>query len=599
MPIVQVDVLNQFDDLAYKRDDGVTIRPTFGMFDVVRAGGETYVLGAFTDGLGLAFVEPNGGLSFLGPVGAWYDELEKHRFKVTSVEAMETGGSDIVYVNGPWTIMENGRAVDTGRGVAVLSVGEGGAVSLETTVAPPVPKNFNFETSPFGAQPTVISAYGKTYLVASDAYADRESVFALGADGTPDLLYFEKTSDDGRATRLAASVDGRPFVLTVFPFTESGIEVEKLKENGTLAPAFKTLPDEPSIYNRLVGPSASAEVDGRTFVFVAEATGGTVAAFDMDRKGTLSLVEHQTQVRASHLETFEQEGRTYLAAVNQTTVGIYEISAGGALTEVDRFTPEGTTGIVQGLEAVDLGDTQYLFTAALATDSLRSFRFVPLDERIVGGGRQVAGTEGDDQILAGRGNDVVRAGPGEDMADGGTGRDKVFGEAGDDHLSGGDDNDKLYGGTENDFLFGGGGKDRIWGEDGNDFARGGEGNDRLFGGSGVDRLHGDAGKDTLKGGEGNDSLADGTGRDVLYGEGGQDTFVLVVDRHRDVIADYEDETDLIDLRDAGRKLEFSDLAITQEGDDVLIGYGRDSVLVKAADGELRTFEFSQGDFLFA
>lgn len=69
--------------------------------------------------------------------------------------------------------------------------------------------------------------------------------------------------------------------------------------------------------------------------------------------------------------------------------------------------------------------------------------------------------------------------------------------------------------------------------------RGGAGNDTLLAGQGDDGLFGDAGRDSLDGGVGDDTLAGGTGSDVfVIGRGSGD----------DLVADFQDGFDIIDLR---------------------------------------------------
>ena len=81
----------------------------------------------------------------------------------------------------------------------------------------------------------------------------------------------------------------------------------------------------------------------------------------------------------------------------------------------------------------------------------------------------------------------------------------------------------------------------------------GAGSDSAAGGSGDDTILGGAGGDTLLGEFGIDSIVGGLGRDILFGGAGADLFVFVgvtdsTGTNRDLIKDFEDGLDRIDLR---------------------------------------------------
>lgn len=178
------------------------------------------------------------------------------------------------------------------------------------------------------------------------------------------------------------------------------------------------------------------------------------------------------------------------------------------------------------------------------------------DDVIYGGpGADVLrGGDGEDRLFGDSGNDLLRGDRGNDRLDGGDGHDTLYGDSGNDTLRGGSGNDLLYGGLDDDLLNGGGGRDTLHGDSGNDTLLGRGGADVLFGGRGNDLLDGGAGDDQLNGGDGNDTLIGGTGRDILTGGAGADLFVFLSPADsgtkastRDVITDFEQRTDLIDL----------------------------------------------------
>ena len=129
-----------------------------------------------------------------------------------------------------------------------------------------------------------------------------------------------------------------------------------------------------------------------------------------------------------------------------------------------------------------------------------------------------------------------------------------------------------------------------------DTLSGGAGNDTLAGGGGNDTLAGDAGNDTLTGGDGNDTLSGGTGNDTLAGDGGNDIFVWADGDGTDTISDFQTGLDRIDLTGASGVFRFSDLALTDQGSDVLISLAGGGGLLLTG---LEPGNLSAGDFIFA
>jgi Ca2+-binding RTX toxin-like protein len=90
-------------------------------------------------------------------------------------------------------------------------------------------------------------------------------------------------------------------------------------------------------------------------------------------------------------------------------------------------------------------------------------------------------------------------------------------------------NDTVIGSTDSELILGNEGQDSI---------SGGEGNDSLFGGKGNDQLFGDAGDDFLLGDRDNDTLTGGLG---------SDTFALSTGGGLDIITDFENTIDYIQV----------------------------------------------------
>lgn len=169
------------------------------------------------------------------------------------------------------------------------------------------------------------------------------------------------------------------------------------------------------------------------------------------------------------------------------------------------------------------------------------------------GDDRIDGDAGNDTINGGIGVDTVFAGAGVDVVNGGTGNDILVGEAGNDTLNGGDNNDSIDGGADNDTL------------------TGGTGLDFLQGGIGNDSLSGDADADTLNGGDGTDSLTGGSGGDTMTGGAGVDTFFFSAGSGVDVITDFQDNIDKLNLASyAGAT--FANTIIQQSGANTIVSF---------------------------
>lgn len=209
-------------------------------------------------------------------------------------------------------------------------------------------------------------------------------------------------------------------------------------------------------------------------------------------------------------------------------------------------------------------------------------------DRLAGddGANVINGLGGADYIAGGAGNDTLFGGSGSDMVGGGVGDDSVFG---------GDDADILTGGIGNDTVYGGSGADMVGGGAGNDSLFGGTDGDLLTGGAGNDTLSGEAGQDWLRGGDGNDILIGGADLDVLTGGAGADIFTATRGMGGDLVEDFTDGVDRIDVRDLGIRT-ISQMTIVGGPEATLISFGGENlmVLLKVAPGSLGTTDFIFG-----
>ena len=97
------------------------------------------------------------------------------------------------------------------------------------------------------------------------------------------------------------------------------------------------------------------------------------------------------------------------------------------------------------------------------------------------------------------------------------------------------------------------------------------GNDTLTGGDSADELYGFEGNDRITGGKGNDTIVGGAGDDTLTGGMHSDVFFVAFDFGQDVITDFDDNADTVEIRN-GSISDFSDIQarMTQVGPDTVL-----------------------------
>lgn len=212
-----------------------------------------------------------------------------------------------------------------------------------------------------------------------------------------------------------------------------------------------------------------------------------------------------------------------------------------------------------------------------------------------GGMDSLYGGADDDTIDAGGGADLAEGGSGSDSIAGGEGNDTLRGGVGNDELSGSEGEDFLIGQSGNDLMFGGADSDRLLGGTGLDTIFGDDGDDRIFAGIGADLASGGAGDDLVVGNDGRDTLLGGTGNDTLVGGTSADVFAFEPASGQDIIRDWEDGVDLIDL--SAFSTSFADLFIEEVGLNVRISVGADSVDSITVISSLASM-FGAEDFIF-
>ncbi len=145
---------------------------------------------------------------------------------------------------------------------------------------------------------------------------------------------------------------------------------------------------------------------------------------------------------------------------------------------------------------------------------------------------------------------------------------------------------QIEGNSGDNLINGGAGEEEI---------RGRSGNDTLNGNGGDDRLRGDKGDDVLNGGSGNDRLRGDHGNDTLTGGTGSDRFIFNFQGGNDIVTDYDDAADRLDVSNFGfdNAQQVIDNA-DQVGDDVVITL-MNGITVRLEDTSVS--ELDAGDFI--
>jgi aryl-phospho-beta-D-glucosidase BglC (GH1 family) len=222
----------------------------------------------------------------------------------------------------------------------------------------------------------------------------------------------------------------------------------------------------------------------------------------------------------------------------------------------------------------------------------------------------IVGNTGADRLFGLSGNDTLMGGQGDDTLDGGIGQDKMAGGEGDDLYLVDDPADAVSeaGGSGVDtvktsllhFTLSDGVENLVM--TGNAaMGIGSASANQLTGGAGGDILAGLGGNDILRGGRGNDRLLGGSGNDTLTSGAGRDLVVLARGGGADVVTDFTDRQDRLDvtaygyhsLDDLGKA--GGSIGTVADGTLIVLDRAGDQVLLTGVAAGLIT----AADFLFA
>ncbi|MCP5073070.1 MAG: calcium-binding protein [Rhodobacteraceae bacterium] len=280
-------------------------------------------------------------------------------------------------------------------------------------------------------------------------------------------------------------------------------------------------------------------VTGGTGLLVVSSISTDVA---LNNSGTLSGTSGSGILVTAIGSRFEINNTGEISGIGSAISHQATVGGGTALDIVNAGQIVGH--ISGGLAEVNLTNTGSVFgdvNTGGSADTVINSGLISGDVDLGGGGDTFKLKEGGQvlgDVVGGAGNDQLTGNSGDNDMSGGNNNDVLRGKAGEDTLNGDNGDDELRGGKDEDTLDGGVGTDDLYGGSGDDSLSGGENVDNLYGGKGDDNLSGDGGGDNLDGGRGDDTLTGG---------GGADTFIFGLKSDNDVITDFTDGTDQIDL----------------------------------------------------
>lgn len=326
-------------------------------------------------------------------------------------------------------------------------------------------------------------------------------------------------------------------------------------------------------------------------------------AFQIDTEIVAQFTVTAAQIRFSGEDGFRA---AYFAAAGSQFQfipgGGASFSITGTIGAFHQYQPGSWSDLIYTVEGLSLDANMVAADPDVTAEDFLGFFYGGSD--VFNGSDQgdvISGFSGDDLMIGNAGGDLLAGNRGADTLTGGGGADTLAGGWGADVLRGGAGQDSLIGNSGRDLLEGGRGHDFLTGGSGADTLAGGWGADVLEGMGGNDLLESGPGDDLLEGGAGDDTLAGGGGADILEGGPGADVFVFASfgqsrpgAGRRDVITDFDDSLDRIDLSDIavedayiGLSLSDGSFSLTPPGDasffDILLFLGetQDGMVLRA------------------
>lgn len=421
---------------------------------------------------------------------------------------------------------------------------------------------------------TTFSIGGTTFVLPAGNFDDNQVVYELDTDGNfivSDSYTAPATFQNWLVTE-AVDIGGNSFLFGSI-WAETGLFQFDISGTGDLIDPVLH-PDSGVLYLGDVVAIHTADLHGKTFLFVASGVDAGVHCYEVGAGGSLTLRYSLPPSEGgfsgiADIASIDVGGeRSFIVVASSGTDSllVYRVSEGGKLQHVETLTDTAETRFagVTAVETFEFEGRQYVLAAG-SDDGVTLFE---IDYR----GRLKVLTTVEDTALLSLQNvtdiEVVEI----------SGELHIFVSSG------------VESGITQFVLDLPGGANLI---------RGGESVDILNGTAADDTIFGHGLADELFGHDGDDRLVDGLGPDVLWGGAGADIFEFVKDNRTDWIMDYEIGIDRIDLSGYALLYNIADLVITSTANGATILVGEDKIRIESIDGTPITADmFAQDDFIF-
>ncbi len=474
---------------------------------------------------------------------------------------------EIALINGQWRLYS---ASESNFGLGAFTLNGTGALSALDAL------NYGASSGTLGVTQINISNIGGVdVLIPTGRYDNRIALHSLDSAGQFDTST-GPSGGPGAVNRTASINVGGTTYAFVAELNGNGFSTYQIPANLQMSyltnrvdTAFTHIGD----ITDLVTTSAF----GKSFLFASSGFDAGVTVYTVGTGGTLS--EHQSIGATSGLGIAAPSDMAtaqigsdlflLLASAQSNSLTVFDVSKYGRLQVVDHLTDNGETVLedVSSVETVNF-DGRTFVLAGGAEGGVSLFELLPLVGRL-----KFIESLADTETLSLQGVTDIEA-----EVIGGQVHVYVSSSSEDGittfTLDIGDNDAPLVGTKHSDTITG------TWR------------NDLILG---LDR------NDTLSGWGGNDKLVDGTGADVLIGGAGADVFCFVVDEMVDTIDDFTPGTDKIDLSETQMLYSISQIDLVEQDWGVLLVHGRDRIklLDNARGGDLDVTDILESDFVFS
>ncbi|MEO0342952.1 MAG: hypothetical protein AAF198_05895 [Pseudomonadota bacterium] len=472
---------------------------------------------------------------------------------------------------------------------------------------------------------------GELHMVVGGAATGAMSLYSLSAD-TANLV---DTMDDSPTSGTAYMADFQVFEDTtmgaaIIPFgrADDGATLLNLSGDGIETPQTDLFEGAPVTNAHQITVGEVVTHKGSSLIFYANSTGDGVHRLEVQENG--SMVEKATFADdetlplgdVSAIASYYQKGKAYVVAASgfDDGIAVFKVGGLGNLVFKAQIEPGDGSGFdtISAMTVVDTGALKFLVVAASGSNSLTVYE--------IGSGANLfetdhildSGTTRFQNVTELVGFDlngrafVIAAGSDDgftlfEVLPGGTlfSHETLIDDF-DTALTNISDLDVFIAGEMITLAVASEGENGIslFEIDMSDIDAPIIGTNRhdtsLVGDGGNNVIDGKRNSDHLFGEGGDDILVDGAGKDYMTGGAGTDIFRFVDDGRRDLILDFEQNIDLIDLSQIGGIYAFSDLEITLSGNVTIIKGGGETVRIWTEDQTpIPTDYWSEDDFIFA